>query len=273
MSPSAASFAACLAFWVVLSGHFTASTWTGMNLARVTTDALPPAERARLVAAGRLSPASLVPAFSPPADYPRAYFEDLPPTRVRALYWERKTTGAANFNHAAFPRISDDLLRDALWVLRHRPGVYFSSVGEGWEIYFRSPSDLRFLGIGNIAALRPATDAFDVAFLGRWPWPWRAASGEAGATRRYWGLLLGLPVVLGYGLATAAGRGAAGRALDRSQRLVVAFLCFNVVYVAFVGNLLEVGENNRFRFETDPFSVCLLGVLVDRVLVDRWRRR
>ena len=255
----------------VLFGHFGPSTWTGMNLARLTTEALAPDEAARLVSRGTLHPASLVPAFSRPLAYPPPYFEKAPPPRVRAVAWPEKTTGAVNFNHAAYIAISDDYLRDALWVVRHRPSLYVGSVGRAWEVYFRSPGDLRFLGITNIGALRPAMDAYDVAFFGRWPRGGDTAGGPA--RPRYWGLALGLPLVFAYGVATAGGGGAAGRRLDRRPRLVVAFMCFNIAFVALVGNFFELGENNRFRFETDPLSLCLLGLAVDSELVDRLRRR
>ena len=49
----------------------------------------------------------------------------------------------------------------------------------------------------------------------------------------------------------------------------VLFLCFNIIYVALVGNCFEVGENNRFRFEIDPFLLILLGLF----LTDVFRRR
>ncbi len=41
--------------------------------------------------------------------------------------------------------------------------------------------------------------------------------------------------------------------------------------MALVGNLLELGENNRFRFEADPLSLCLLGPLLERSLIPRVR--
>ena len=241
----------------VLFHHFAASTWTGMNLARLTTEALDRAEGERLAAAGTLSPASVIPAFSRPQAYPRAYFASAPPSRVRALSWEEKTTGAANFNHLAYIAISDDLAGDARWVIRHRPGVYLSSVAQAWGVYLRASSDLRFLGIANIAALRPALDVYDVA-LGGW-----------GTPPRYWALIVGLPLVFALGIAGALGRGP-GRGLDRPPRMLLWFLCFNIAYVALVGNFVELGENNRFRFETDPFSVCLLGLTVDAAR--RYRR-
>jgi len=241
----------------VMFGAFAPSTWTGMNLARLTTEALGRAEASSLVQAGTLHPAALVPAFSRPEDYPRAYFESLPPTRVRALYWPVKTTGAVNFNHAAYIAISRDLLADARWVIVHRPATYLGAVAGAWGIYFRSPSDLRFLGLANLAILRPAMDLYDTVFFGRWPGG-RGAE-EPAAPRRYWGLMVVLPLVFLAGVAAAFGRGP-GRALDRPQRSLTAFLAGTIGYVALVGNLLELGENNRFRFETDPLSVCLLGL-------------
>jgi hypothetical protein len=241
----------------VLFGHFAASTWTGMSLAHLTTDGLGAVERRRLVEAGTLSPSSLVPAFSRAQFYPRAYFDPPPATRVRALYWEQKTTGGPNYNHAAYIRISDELLHDSLWVLRHRPGLYLASLREGWRIYFRSPSALRFLGAENLGAVQPASDLFDAVFFLRWRAP--GSDDDPRAPARYWGLILGLPVVFGFGLAATLGRGP-GRRQDRSQRLLAGFLCFNIAYVALVGNSLELGENNRFRFETDPLSLCLLGL-------------
>jgi hypothetical protein len=253
----------------LLFGHFAASTWTGMSLAHLTTDGLGAAEARSLVEAGTLSPSSLVPAFSRPQVYPRAYFDPPPATRVRALYWETKTTGGPNYNHAAYIRISDELLHDSLWVLRHRPRLYLASVREGWRIYFRSPSDLRFLGAENLGAVQPASDLYDAVFFLRRRGP--GSDDDARAPARYWGLILGLPIVFGLGLAAAFGRGP-GRGRDRSQRLLAGFLCFNIAYVAVVGNSLELGENNRFRFETDPLSVCLLGLSLQGGL-DRLRRR
>src|SRR5437667_66665 len=104
------------------------------------------------------------------------------------------------------------MLRDAAWVVLHRPGVYLRSVAAAWEIYFRSTGDVRFLGAANIAVLRPVSDAYDTVFFGRW------SRAEEGAPR-YWTLLVGLPLLFAMGLLSALGRGP-GRALDRPQRLL-----------------------------------------------------
>jgi hypothetical protein len=46
--------------------------------------------------------------------------------------------------------------------------------------------------------------------------------------------------------------------------LTVLYLLLNVLYVALVGNALEVGENNRFRFMIDPLALALLAWSVSR---------
>jgi hypothetical protein len=45
---------------------------------------------------------------------------------------------------------------------------------------------------------------------------------------------------------------------------------FNMLWVVVVGNALELGENNRFRFVVDPLCVALLGRLITEGL-DRLR--
>jgi hypothetical protein len=47
---------------------------------------------------------------------------------------------------------------------------------------------------------------------------------------------------------------------------------FNIVYLAVIGNTLEIGENNRFRFATDALSMTMLLVGLQWAL-DRFRPR
>jgi hypothetical protein len=247
-------------------GKFTLSTWAGMNLARLTVEELPPETRERLVTEGRLSELSRVPAFGRPWQYPAADFAVDPRfADVPAVSRPDKWTEAANYNHLGYVRVSDRYLRDALYVIRHEPRVYLRAVLKSWEIYFRSASSLKFLGVENRRTLARCFDAYDYVFFGRVPWvgSTRGPLGEADFTGAlYLGLLVGLPLVFAYGVAVALGR--AGAWPSREQRLLVGYLCLNIAWVALVGNLLELGENNRFRFETDPLSLVLLAVALGR---------
>jgi hypothetical protein len=53
--------------------------------------------------------------------------------------------------------------------------------------------------------------------------------------------------------------------LDAPTVGVLVFVAFNVVYVTLLTNALESGENNRFRFTSEPLVVVLLALFVHRV--------
>jgi hypothetical protein len=246
-------------------GKFTLSTWVGMNLARLSVEELDPDTRAAQIAAGTLSEVSRVPAFGRAWQYPSGYFE-VPAQfeSIPALARLDKFSEAPNYNHVGYIAISDRYLKDAWSVLRQHPGVYLASVAKAWEIYFRSCSSLKFLGVENRKVLASAFDAYDYACFGRVPWNGFPRTEEGAADFsgvRYLLLWLGLPLVFGFGVAVALGH--AGRWLDADGRVLSAFLCLNIAWVACVGNLLELGENNRFRFETDPLSLILLGLVIE----------
>ena len=49
-------------------------------------------------------------------------------------------------------------------------------------------------------------------------------------------------------------------AIDARVAALVAML--SIIYVAVAGNLFETGENNRFRFATDPLTIALAAALI-----------
>jgi len=55
------------------------------------------------------------------------------------------------------------------------------------------------------------------------------------------------------------------RLLTRTQRVLISHFCFNISYVAALGTILDYMETYRYRFETDPFYLCLLALLVQAV--------
>jgi hypothetical protein len=83
-------------------------------------------------------------------------------------------------------------------------------------------------------------------------------------------------VVLQYIAVTAAGCALAVCALTR-RRLTAAqqtrvFIGTTVAYALVVGDLFEYGDNNRFRFETDPLVCVAFVALVVTAITARSRR-
>ena len=71
-----------------------------------------------------------------------------------------------------------------------------------------------------------------------------------------------LLLLLIYGLRLATDRGRTRPPLTHDQRMLIAYACLRIIYVAAVGNFLDVGGNHRVRFTTDPLYVVLLGLAV-----------
>lgn len=261
---------------LVLFGEFTTSTWTGMNVWGTTGRNVPSEERRRLVHQGVISELSLMDRYSPLAEYPERYtnvsgFED-----IAALRQVKKSTGHHNLNHLAYVAISRQYLRDSLYVTRHYPKAILVGFSRAWFQYFKSSSDAAFAS-GTRHRLAFLSNLYDYAFYGKLPLNLSRVAKLPIYDRKvrhyaYLFLLVGLPLVFVHGLRLALHGGRDTECLTRSQRMLLLYLCFNIAYVAFIGNAVEMGENNRFRFVTDPLYIVLLGLAIEHLLARRPRR-
>lgn len=242
----------------VVFDRFAASTWLGPSLSRLTTTDAPVALRRRLVREGELTELALHLPWLDLAEYPPAWRE--PPAGtpdVPALRAPRRSSGFPNYNHAAYLRINDAYLADARRLLVADPATWRRRAARAWRIYFIPIHDHSFFFDRRAAAgapMRAVERAYEVAtgafgFLG-WTYgdplpPFDARPGWPGAAA--------LAAALAWALAAAwRSRRAAAPAAT------LAFLAVSVLWVALVGNSVEVNENNRFRFLTEPFAWCLV---------------
>jgi hypothetical protein len=216
-------------------GSFAPSTWLGMNFAEITLEQGPLVERMRLVRDGKLSRYAVIAPFQPMVVY-RQLREAGETTGVKALDEETKSTGERNFNHRDYVAISRIYLCDALQVVRERPAWYLRGVRTAVATFFRSPSSDPFL-----AANRSRIAGYDRVWTA-------AALGGVVA-----------PAAFLVALAWAALRTArARRARTRSAaEVTVLYLAGTLFWVLLAGTLLDVGENNRFRFEAASHVVLL----------------
>ncbi len=231
---------------LVVFDFFGSSSWLGMSLTRLTTAVMDPPERGAWVDEGRLSRVALVPPFSPIAVYESAGVP-VPDCGIPVLGWRLRSTGAPNFNHAAYLQISRMSLDDAKVVIRSRPGLYLGSVARSSGRFFWSPVN--------------------------YP-PFRNNLVATASTYRLFESTVNLPpvaAILGF-LAVAYG-GIRGwrwlRGSGSGDDAFFAFSVFTITWVFCVSSLLELGENFRFRFAVEPLVVVILGAMV----ADLMRRR
>jgi len=231
-----------------LFGQATLSSFSGMNLSRVVLDRMDADERADWVARGVLSPWAATGAFKPLPDYVPAP----PATRTGVALLDRpfKADGSVNFHHQAYLRISDQLRQDSLAVIRQRPGVYLSSVGQNLMRTLHPASTYAPLAAAR-ERIAPLVAVYEPV-LG-WP-PWLGATGV-------WIVLLPA-ILIATGVSIWRGRGAVG-----PRWVLTAYLAGCIVYVVAVGALMERTENMRFRFDVEP----MIWLLLLAALQEAWR--
>lgn len=241
----------------IVFGQFTASSWLGMNTAINRIDYAPLPEREQFIAQGRISPVSLLEPFSTLDKYPAEYrvvpakFADIP-----TLSQVVKSSGDGNYNHYGYIGISQHYGQDTRYILSRNPRALIRGGAKGWVQYFCSSSDYLFFyeETENTPLLRIENTLYDHVFYGRLP--------KHGVCLF---LLIGLPFLVLYAVRAARNQKIL---LDETQRFLLFYLAFTILYVALVGNTLNATENNRIRFMTDPFSLVLLGFWLER----RFRR-
>jgi hypothetical protein len=237
---------------VIVFGTLPSSTTLGISFFKMASARTSPADLKQLVKQQKLSNAALVRPYSWLSTY-SADLRSVPQTDIPVLDQTIRTTGFNNYNNLAYHTIAKNYFTDALYLIRHYPLRYLSSVVESFKIFFRSSSDYVFLN-ANQKRIELPNQLFDTILYGRLP----IHSG-----RTCWFLLTGYFLVIGGSLVKSATYLKTGT-FDRNASLTILFMAANVLYVAVLGNFLEVDDNNRYRFEIEPFFVILLGVALQR---------
>lgn len=239
---------------MTVTGQFSTSDWMGMSLAKLTTLKLDHAERARLVEQGRMTPLALDDkAFDIPESYEGTVVQR-PHTGIAVLDNKRKSTGHVNFNYLPYAKISDMARHDALVTIRTHPGVYLESIGTAWLMFWRPSSDYPFLK-ANREAIQPWAWLYAKVIGGQPVYPDNPRFDLKPAT-------IGIFIAAGYIIAALFGLGlflrCAWRRRVSNLDATLIFVWLNVMYVSVIGNMFEIGENQRFRFAIDPLITMLL---------------
>jgi hypothetical protein len=250
---------------LLLFGEFNVCSFTEKNLWIMTAGNMPWKDKVKLVEEGTLSELSLVNRWASLDAYPDEYkavpdrFENVP-----VLANPKKENGAVNYNHYGFIANCNVYGVDAKYVLINQPRHFVVSTVQSWYRYFKSSSALP-VSPGNQDHIRPLIAFYDHAIYGKLPFDISGYSRmvEKTGTPPYMFLLLGLPIVLLYGVYRALRPGGFG--LTTPQRALLLFLGFNIFMVAALGCAFDYLETSRYRFTTDGMSVVLLGMLLSHV--------
>ncbi|MES2387282.1 MAG: hypothetical protein V4543_04730 [Bacteroidota bacterium] len=241
----------------VVFGVFSSSGWFGMNLYKTAGHFLPLEDANAMVDAGDLPPACRYLPFrrsindywifmpTKPNPYPR----------IPILADTMKSDGHVNFHHYGFIEISEQYNKGAFILLSQKPVYYLKSLGGAFVLWFESATSYLLLAenrekIGgydsffNLLSFRYSTVNNEHSFN-------FIAFASSGLCFWYYFSRFGRAY---YKIKS--------RTLSPAD-ILHGYIAFTVLFITLTGIALEFGENNRFRFQIQPFMLVLTGFSAD----------
>jgi hypothetical protein len=234
----------------LLVGSYNGSTWLGLSLAKRWP--LSQKEVKELKDSGVLPPYWQRRPFQEPDELAVfGFFQDHGPSVHPALDSPYKTNGEPNFNHRDYVLISDALLKGNLRLIRLFSGRYLERTATALLLFLQpGPNSVHFLVDYDFERVHRYRD-FLTRYLflgGRVERPIRILDPSPNL------LLVVFPLLLGVGI-WSVNRG------PMEHRALHAFMLVTVLWVTAVANLVEIGENDRMRWEIEPFLAIWLACL------------
>ncbi len=261
----------------VLFGTFSSSTWMGMSFFKMTTYILPEEKRVELVGKGKVSELAVLPSYRGLWYYrARTEIPSFEETGIPILDLEHYKTGGLNYNNLSYISISAQYMKDAVYVLCHYPSTFVKGLLSSFKIYFYPSSDWfammdetnknrkilePYIVPLNMIVLGQFFNTDDPAFSPEYTWKEYTQPAEK------IGYFLAVWVIVSFvsgGL--YAFHEIKTHGWNSPKTGLLLFLLMNIVYVTLVGNCLEVGENQRFRYNIDPFLLVFFGLLVQYIV-------
>lgn len=250
----------------VVFGTTTTSSWLGMNLAKMVLVTSSPRVVDRLERRGVLSPLASINPFSEERAYiPR--WGRLPRTGIPALDQLRKADGALNFNNLLYVSVSGHYLHEDLAYIRAEPGRYLFDIGMAVQVW-QTPGDQYFPASGNSSRIHGYTRDYDRYLLAQplidpaTPVYPLVRHIPPPLSRLSYGLMVEMALAL---LGTPFLIWRYGRK-DSVFALGLVFIWITVAYSFVVTSLVEVGENERFRFELGSLPLLATTVVVVEIV-------
>jgi hypothetical protein len=197
----------------------------------------------------------------------------------------KASNGSTNWNSLTMLRVHDAEAKDDLYILRHDPGPYAHRVVTSMKLYFQPASNYFLLnnlefwhrGIAqyeiaapfdravrlvccNILGLHEPTAEEDQRAL----IPWSIKGLCAGAI-----LMFAFLVVCAGSIAFKPSFWIA----DPVRRVALVLLLYTLLYTFFIVNFFDIGENMRYRFETQALVMMACAAFAQQLWDRRQRRK
>jgi hypothetical protein len=171
-------------------------------------------------------------------------------------------------------RMHDAEAKDVKFLLHYDPKSYVLNVARGLAIYFE-PSTTYFKGWGGDSLaqynkLAPIDRAVSRVCCSIFGLPPEAYGPLPPQKLRVKNFCVGAVAVYGIALACLLSLASSSFWADgQERRLAAAFMLATITYSFLLTNLVEVGENMRFRFETHALTLMVAAIFFQQLWVHR----
>jgi len=263
-----------------LFGFFGSSSWQGMNMAKIARHATGDSLLGTMMKEGEFQEIASIEPFSLLNDYSMKLKMSAPGCPdVPELTNPLKTAWIPNFNHREYIPVAKEYEKMSLWIIRRDFRKYLSAVFDAWLIYLQpcwQPCWYIRASDENRKILEPFTtfirhcDLRIVIDLG----PIKSflfGCGPQPVKYPLTGFTLLIPFLLLASLFFVALKIRSAVKAGSPFPAANAFIIFTIVYVSVVVNMMEYGENNRFRAEINPLIYLVFVTLARRAVTIRLR--
>ncbi len=226
---------------LLIFGFFGSSSWMGMNVAKIAINTLtPPQQESLFVMTGdplvRLHP------FLEPAVY-QPYLKTPLPAGPAVLTKPLKANGELNLNYGGYLEVSHRFAKLDLLSIQQFPKKYLQSIVFAYTLSL-TPTSRYYLLDDNAQKISDYEDLYDTIV---WLSPYAVYGKEY--FHRFIASLTVLAVFPACWVGCLWRCYKDGLSRPPAYCLTLLYMSCIIIYCFIVGNMLEYGENNRFRFD------------------------
>ncbi|MEA3440130.1 MAG: hypothetical protein U9R58_07595 [Chloroflexota bacterium] len=237
---------------IFLFGQISTSSWLGMNLANVAQTGISLEERQEMVSLGLVSEIVLTGPFNEISDYPESLWKPAAENcqGPDAFCQPFKQNNEPNLNFAGYIPISNQFLKDDLAALHQYPDRVVKQLMMGWRIYFSPALETVYVNTRSLAPIKSWMDVTDRFLCGNISDIYNADPCYRMQLAYFGAIFLGVGGLMIRFRTKQAGV---------MEKMGLLFIFLTLLYNLVVGIFFDLGENNRFRMETDPLVVIVFG--------------
>lgn len=260
-------FAVYLKNFIVFDS-FSSCSWLGMNFSRLALN-IPTDKMDKLIKEGKLDKLCKIPSFKGLESYKTI---NLPTkkTNFDCLDKEYKSSGNPNYNNLQYISLSNKYFKESLKAIRLEPISFIKTTIISFYYYLRTPSDLYFIN-DNKAKIKKIDNFFNFFLYGQLKTfndldeegfkYYKQNITKPSNLLNHTGLFMPFFIIIIFQVLFKMMQN-----FKKNKRFdkymfdpLMLYMILNIIFFTFINVVLDIGENNRMRFEFEAYYFIVIG--------------